>query len=77
MKVETRKENKLLTNILTGNNTEPNELIYAEAKLICGNIGVPLGNPNRHTKPGCKFRLEDTGKETATISKSVKTSRQV
>ena len=41
--VETEKINKLLTN----NITILNELIYAEVKLVCEKIRVPLMNKNR------------------------------
>ena len=50
MKVETKKVNKLLTNIPTGKFTELNKLIYAEAKLVCDTINIPLENPNKNKK---------------------------
>ena len=45
--------------ISAGNITDLNELIYAGAKLVCDEIGIPLRNTNRNTKPGCEIRLEE------------------
>ena len=50
IKIETEKVNKLLPDILMGNITELNELIYAGRKLVCEKIGISQGNPNRNTK---------------------------
>ena len=41
VKSETEKVNDLLTNLLTNDITELNNLIYAGAKLVCEKIGVP------------------------------------
>ena len=38
--------------------TEENELIYAEVKLVCDKIGVPLKNMNSNSKPARETRLE-------------------
>ena len=50
-KVKTGKINKLLSNILTDNITELNELIHLGAKLAGDKIGAPLRNANRNIKP--------------------------
>ena len=41
IKTETNKINHILPYIPTNNLTELNELIYAGAKLVCENIGIP------------------------------------
>ena len=52
-------ENKLIINTYLNNNiTELNEVIYAEAKLVSDEIGVPLKNTNRNSKPGWEILLE-------------------
>ena len=58
MKIETEKVNQLLLNILTGNLTELNELIYAGAKLVCDKIGISLRNQKRNIKSGWEIRPE-------------------
>ena len=40
-KAETNKVNQVLTYIPTNNITDLNELIYAGAKLVCENTGIP------------------------------------
>ena len=42
VKTEAEQINHLLTHILTNNITKLNELIYAEAKLVCDKIGITL-----------------------------------
>ena len=41
LKIEINKINHILPYIPTNNITELNELIYAGAKLLCENIGIP------------------------------------
>ena len=50
--------NQVLTYIPTNNITNLNELIYAGAKLVCENIGIPSKNTKVKSKPGWEFRLE-------------------
>ena len=50
--------NQVLTYIPTNNITDSNELIYAGAKLVCENIGIPSKNTKAKSKPGWEFRLE-------------------
>ena len=56
--VETEKAIKLLPNIPIDSVTELNKLVYAGTKLVSDNIGIPLRNPNKNTKPGWKIRQE-------------------
>ena len=58
VKAETNKVNQVLTYIPTNNITDLNELIYAGAKLVCENIGIPSKNTKAKSKPGWEFRLE-------------------
>ena len=58
VKAETNKVNQVLTYIPTNNITELNELIYAGAKLVCENIGIPSKNMKEKSKSGWEFRLE-------------------
>ena len=58
VKAETNKVNQVLTYIPTNNITNLNELIYAGAKLVCENIGIPSKNTKAKSKPGWEFRLE-------------------
>ena len=57
VKVETEKIKKLLSNIPRSNIIELNEPIYAEAKLVCDEIGILLRKSNRNTKFGWEIRL--------------------
>ena len=50
--------NQVLTYIPTNNITDLNELIYAEAKLVCENIGIPSKNMKEKSKSGWEFRLK-------------------
>ena len=52
VKAETEKVNDLLTNILTNDITELNNLICAGSKLVYNKIGIPLKPTNRKSKPG-------------------------
>ena len=45
---ETKKVNKLLSNILTDNITELNKLIYTRAKLVGDKVDIPQRNKNRN-----------------------------
>ena len=58
VKAETNKVNQVQTYIPTNNITDLNELIYAGAKLVCKNIGIPSKNMKENSKPGWEFRLE-------------------
>ena len=58
VKAETNKVNQVLTYIPTNNITDLNELVYAGAKLLCENIGIPSKNTKAKSKPGWEFRLE-------------------
>ena len=69
--METEKLNQVLTYI-PKNITESNELIYAEAKLVCEKIGVPLKNTNKKLKPGWEIRLETQIKTLRKLTKMIK-----
>ena len=58
LKIETNKINHILTYIPTNNITELNELIYAGAKLVCENIGIPSKSTKKQQIPGWEIRLE-------------------
>ena len=58
LKIETNKINDILPYILTNNITELNELIYAGAKLVCENIGIPSKCAKKQKKMGWEIRLE-------------------
>ena len=58
IQLETEKVNKLLPNIPTCNIIELKKLIYAEAKLICDEIGISSRNPERKRKTGWEIRRE-------------------
>ena len=51
-KIETNKINHILPYIPTNNIAELNELIYAGAKLVCENIGIPLKKHEETAKTG-------------------------
>ena len=63
-----KKNNELLTHILTKHISELNELIYAGVKLVCDKISVPLKNTNRSSNLGWENQLETEKK-----SKNAKT----
>ena len=47
-RIKTETEKKSSTNIYTNKNiSELNELIYAEAKLVCEKVRVPLTSTNK------------------------------
>ena len=58
VKSENEEVNDVLTNIRTNDITELNDLIYAEAKLVCEKIGIFLKTTDRKLKPGWELRLE-------------------
>ena len=58
VKIQTKKVNKLFTNIPTANITEQKELIYAGEKQVRDKIGVPQRNTFKNTKPGWENRQE-------------------
>ena len=58
LKIETNKINHILPYKPTNNITELNELIYAGAKLVRENIGIPLKSTKKQQKPGWEIRLE-------------------
>ena len=58
LKIETNKINHILPYIPTNNIIELNELIYAGAKLVCENIGIPEKITKKQQKPGLEIRLE-------------------
>ena len=64
LKTETNKINHILPYIPTNNITELNELIYAGAKLVCENIGIPSKSTKKQSKPGWEIRLETQIKKT-------------
>ena len=55
--VRNQKVNDLLTNILTNDITELNDLIYAGVKLISEKIGVLLKTTDRKLRPGWELRF--------------------
>ena len=66
LKIETNKINHILPYIPMNNITALNELIYAGAKLVCENIGIPSKSTKEQQKPGWKFRQESQIKKTKT-----------
>ena len=68
LKIETNKINHILPYIPTNNITELNELIYAGAKLVCENIGIPSKSKKKQQKPGWEIRLESQIKKTTKTS---------
>ena len=64
LKIEKNKTNHILPYIPTNNITELNELIYAGAKLVCENIGIPSKSTKKQQKPGWEIRLESQIKKT-------------
>ena len=68
LKIETNKINHILPYIPTNNVTELNELIYAEPKLVCKNIGISSKSTKKQQKPEWEIRLESQ------IKKNRKTS---
>ena len=52
LKIETNKIKHILPYIPTNNITELNELIYAGAKLVCANIGIPSKCTKKQKNPG-------------------------
>ena len=48
----------MLSNILTNNITELNELIYAEVKLVCEKNGIFSKSTKNKAKSGWEIRLE-------------------
>ena len=72
VKAETNKVNQVLTYIPTNNITDSNELIYAGAKLVCENIGIPSKNSKAKSKPEWEFRLETQMKNLRKQMKEVK-----
>ena len=63
LKIETNKINHKLPYIPTNNITELNELIYAGAKLVCENIGIPSKSTKKQQKLGWEIRLESQKKK--------------
>ena len=55
--------------------TEPNELIYARAKLVCDKIGALHGN--RNSKPGWEIRGEGQTKKLPTKMKVTRKEKLV
>ena len=55
VKTETNKINQVLPHISTNNITESNELIYAEAKVICEKIGISSKITKKNEKEDGKF----------------------
>ena len=66
LQIETNKINHILPYIPTNNITELNELIYAAAKLVCENIGIPTKSTKKQQKPGWEIRLESQIKKKTT-----------
>ena len=58
LKIEKNKINHILPYIPTNNITELNELIIADAKLVCEKIGIPSKSTKKQSKPGWEIRLE-------------------
>ena len=52
--------------------TKLNELIYAEAKLVCEKIGIPSISTKKQSKSGWKIRLETQRKNLRKQAKMVK-----
>ena len=68
LKIETNKINRTLPYLPTNNITELNELIYAGAKLVCENIGIPSKSTKKQQIPGWEIRLESQMKKTTKTS---------
>ena len=75
LKTETNKINHILPYIPTNNITELNELIYAGAKLVCANSGIPSKSTKKQSKPGWEIRLETQIKKTTKTSPTDKKER--
>ena len=73
LKSKTEKVNDLLTNIPTNDFMELNNLIYAEAKLVCEKIGVSPEDHRQKVKTRERTQIIITDKKTTTTSKSTKT----
>ena len=56
LKIETNKIDHILPYIPMNNITELNELIYAGAKLVCENIGIPSKKQQQKTRRNSKNR---------------------
>ena len=70
VKAKTNKVSQVLTSIPTNNITDLNELIYAGAKLVCENIGIPSKNLKEKSKPGWEFRLENLRKQLKVVKQN-------
>ena len=68
LKIETNKIKNILPYIPTNNITGLNELIYAGAKLVCENIGIPSKSTKKQQKPGWEIKLESQIKKTTKTS---------
>ena len=76
LKIETNKINHILPYIPMNNITELIELIYAGAKLVCENIGIPSKSPKKQQKPWWKIRLESQIKKNTKTSPNDKKERR-
>ena len=76
LKTETNKINHILPYIPTNNITELNELIYAGAKLVCENIGIPSKSTKKQQEPGWEIRMESQIKKTTETSPNDKKEKR-
>ena len=76
LKIETNKMNHILYYILTNNITELNELIYADAKLVCEKIGIPSKSTKKQWKPEWEIRLETQIKKLRKQVRMIKKERR-
>ena len=58
LKIETNKINHILPYIPTNNIPELNEQIFASAKLVWENIGIPSKSTKKQSEPGWEIQLE-------------------
>ena len=77
LKIETNKINHILPYIPTNNITELNELVYAGAKLVCKNIGIPTKSMKKQQKPGWEFRLESQIKKLRKQARMMKRGAEI
>ena len=76
IKIETNKINHILPYIPTNNITELNELIYAVAKLVCENSGIPSKSTKKQQTSGWEIRRESQIKKTTKTSPNDKKERR-
>ena len=77
LKIETNKINHILPYTPTNNITELNELIYAGAKLVCENIGIPSKSTKKQQKLGWEIRLKSQIKKLRKQARMMKRGAEI